>query len=65
MVGLMPVIQISGNVRVANDNQVYVMWWAVPFLWVFGILASMGVPIDRNCLVNFVRRHGVKIRRDQ
>lgn len=59
----MPVIQISGNVRVANDNQVYVMWWAVPFLWVFGILASMGVPIDRNCLVNFVRRHGVNIRR--
>lgn len=44
MVGLMPVIQISGPARVANDNQVYVSWWAVPLLWVFGILAIVNIP---------------------
>lgn len=60
----MPVIQVSGRVRVANDNQVYVMWWAVPLLWFAGLLGFMGMPIDKVRLINFVRRHSIKVRRD-
>ena len=60
----MPVINTSWNTRVANDNWVYVSWWACPLLWFAGLLGFMGMPIDKVRLINFVRRHSIKVRKD-